>query len=467
MVALSIAKLRVGAEAYQLSGVAQSLQDYYTGNGEAPGQWIGHGSPTLGLTGDVKPEDLRAVLAGLTPGGSGLSPNGTPPLTHPRRVPGFDLTFKIPKSVSVLYAVSDDPQVQGAIIHAGNTAVEQAINWLEKEAIRVRRGSNNQPWVTAQRNAGNTTAGIQELPTRGLIAASFRHRTSRAGDPFLHWHVLAANMVQGEDGKWSSFVHPNMYQHARAAGEIFQTIVRDELTRTLGLQWQPGNHVHEVAGIPDQILRTFSKRRAEIEAWTTATGTPDDPAGNQAAALATRKTKAEKETSIGLSQRWRHEATEAGWGPEQADQLLRTGQAHEPAEYGTGVWRLPDVWFDPDGTAQHYERIVDPEEWIRTVLRQDLTANRTTFTKADISQAVANRLGQGATLQTVERVTSRVLASTQTLPRSVCIKPRGHRSANHAWTIGSDTDSTALEVGGGRLGHVTISKRIEGLLFPR
>ena len=37
---LSIAKLRVGQEAYQLSGVAQSLDDYYTGAGETAGRWV-------------------------------------------------------------------------------------------------------------------------------------------------------------------------------------------------------------------------------------------------------------------------------------------------------------------------------------------------------------------------------------------------------------------------------------------
>ena len=41
MLVLSIAKLRVGQEAYQLSGVAQSLDDYYTGAGEASGRWVG------------------------------------------------------------------------------------------------------------------------------------------------------------------------------------------------------------------------------------------------------------------------------------------------------------------------------------------------------------------------------------------------------------------------------------------
>lgn len=157
----------------------------------------------------------------MAPNAGGLSPNGTPPTTHPRRVPGFDLTFKAPKSVSVLYAISDDPRVQGAILDATNTALRDTISWLEREAIRVRRGSNDRPYVDTQARVGNFDAGIRELETTGLIAASFRHRTSRAGDLYLHWHVLAANMAQGTDGKWSSIVHPELYRNARAAGEIF------------------------------------------------------------------------------------------------------------------------------------------------------------------------------------------------------------------------------------------------------
>jgi 2-phosphosulfolactate phosphatase len=68
-------KLRVGAEAYYLSQVARGLDEYYTGAGEAPGVWTGGGIGALGLTGEVDPADLRAVLAGLVPG-TGLSPNG-------------------------------------------------------------------------------------------------------------------------------------------------------------------------------------------------------------------------------------------------------------------------------------------------------------------------------------------------------------------------------------------------------
>lgn len=75
-------KLRVGAEAYYLSQVARGLDEYYTGAGEAAGVWLGGGIDALGLTGEVDPVDLRAVLAGLGPG-TGLTPNGATLRPHP------------------------------------------------------------------------------------------------------------------------------------------------------------------------------------------------------------------------------------------------------------------------------------------------------------------------------------------------------------------------------------------------
>src|SRR3954452_1749286 len=107
-VVMSIWKLRVGAEAYYLAQVANGLEDYYTGRGEDTGRWLGAGSSGLGLElgGRADGGDLRAVLAGLQPG-AGQSPNGGAPVVHRRRIPGFDLTFAAPKSVSVLYGLGD------------------------------------------------------------------------------------------------------------------------------------------------------------------------------------------------------------------------------------------------------------------------------------------------------------------------------------------------------------------------
>ncbi len=107
------------------------------------GRWLGTAATGLGLSlaDPVVGDDLRAVLAGLQPG-TGQSPNGGPPTVFKGRVPGFDLTFAAPKSVSVLYALGD-PLVESVVVAAHDRAVDAALAWLEREACFVRRGSNN------------------------------------------------------------------------------------------------------------------------------------------------------------------------------------------------------------------------------------------------------------------------------------------------------------------------------------
>jgi conjugative relaxase-like TrwC/TraI family protein len=424
---LSIAKLRVGAEAYQLTGVAQSLDDYYTGAGEAAGWWAGTGATVLDLNGDVAGDDLRAVLAGMQPGTGGLSPNGEAIRPHPRRVPGFDLTFKAPKSASVLYAISDDPRVQGAIIDASEAALRDTLGWLEREAMAVRRGSDDRRYLA---NLDPGTAAVKAIRVeRGadLVAAVFRHRTSRAGDPLLHWHVLIPNMVRGADGRWSAFVHPDLYRLQRAAGEVFQAALRDELTRRLGVQWRPGRHVGEITGIPQTVLDGFSKRSAEIDAWLDDHDRSHDPASRQEAVLATRRGKAEMEGAR-LDLGWKLEGASLGFGPDQAEALIaecRTVDTEQPQ-----VWSLPELSATSDGTPYTHAQLTSIEGWVTDLLQRDLLTSDATFTLPDVYQAVAHRLGAGATVATIDRVAATVLASNQVL----ALAPR-HRGDTFArWT---------------------------------
>jgi conjugative relaxase-like TrwC/TraI family protein len=169
-VMLSLWKLRVGAEAYYLAQVASGLNDYYSGRGETAGEWLGCASTALGLSGEVSGEDLRAVLAGLNPG-TGESPKGERLRVWKNRVPGFDLTFSAPKSMSVVYALGD-PLVRAAVVDAHNTAVAEALGWLEREACWVRRGSNN----AAAYRGDPEGFGTRRLRGAGFVAAGFRHR---------------------------------------------------------------------------------------------------------------------------------------------------------------------------------------------------------------------------------------------------------------------------------------------------
>ena len=70
---LSIGKLGVaGGADYYLDKVANSVDDYYLGRGEAPGQWIGAAAERLGLAGEVDADALRNLLAGMSASGEDL-----------------------------------------------------------------------------------------------------------------------------------------------------------------------------------------------------------------------------------------------------------------------------------------------------------------------------------------------------------------------------------------------------------
>jgi len=179
---LNIGKLAPGGESYYLETVASGMEDYYTGAGEAPGYWLGAAACRLGLSGRVAPEALRAVL-GAT------DPSTGEPLTgrmSRRSVPGFDCTFRAPKSVSLLYGLGDIA-TSTAVRDAHEAAVAAAVGYLETHAGFSRRGHG----------------GGDRVQVDGFVVAAFRHRTSRAGDPLLHTHVLVANVGRAvDDGAW-------------------------------------------------------------------------------------------------------------------------------------------------------------------------------------------------------------------------------------------------------------------------
>src|SRR5262245_405160 len=98
---MSIGKLVAGPGAgrYYIDQVAQGREDYYAGEGEAAGLWMGTGAALLGLSSEVGEEELAQLLEGRDPS-SGLLLR---PLRSSSPVAGFDLTLRAPKSVSVLF----------------------------------------------------------------------------------------------------------------------------------------------------------------------------------------------------------------------------------------------------------------------------------------------------------------------------------------------------------------------------
>lgn len=307
-----------------------ALADYYSAKGETPGVWVGSG--LAGITG-IEPGDVvtaeqmlqlfghgldpvsgerlgrpyrlydnqladdfraevglrtRALNAGneLTPPASradirtrarteiareffaeehGRAPSNPRELdaalkrySRPARaaVAGFDLTFSPVKSVSTLWAVAPS-HVSAVIEQAHNAAVSDALSFIEREALFTREGLD----------------GARQVETRGLLAAAFTHRDSRAGDPDIHTHVAVANKVQTTTGKWLAIYGRVLYESAVAASETYNTALEYHLSERLGVRFaarpdakRGKRPVREIVGVDPSLNQEWSKRRRDIDA---------------------------------------------------------------------------------------------------------------------------------------------------------------------------------------------------------
>jgi conjugative relaxase-like TrwC/TraI family protein len=379
---LSIGKLGVGQENYYLEKVAEGAEDYYSGEGEEPGQWMGDAARELGLSGEVEPDQLVAMLTGMNPATG--EPLGLRAVAGRGAVPGFDLTFSAPKSVSLTWALGGK-EVAAEVKAAHQRSVEAALNYMQREACWTRRGAG----------------GAEFLKGNGYLAAGYPHRSSRNGDPQLHTHVLIANATKGPDSKWTRLYHPAIYDHAKTAGYIYEAHLRHELTQTLGIEWQQvRNGIAEIKGFKDEWLKTFSTRRAEI---LEAAGADASARARQVVTLTTRDAKEKGLASESLRERWRSKAEEIGLDREAI--ALTMGREAELASRPT--------------LAQ---------------LDRQVTAHASHFDRRDAIQAVANLLPNGAPAHEVESAADAFLDSESVV--RVAETPKGLRfTTTRIWAL--------------------------------
>ena len=297
---LSIGK--IANPEYVLGSIAQSLEEYYLGHGEATGVWLGSGRAHFGLEGTVDAGTLRAVIAGEDPA------TGAQLAAKNRRIAGYDLCFRAPKSVSLLFGLGD-PDLSRVVRNCHDQAVEAGLDYMERAAGWTRRGKD----------------GVRMERSSKFISAAFRHRTSREGDPHLHTHVVTANMVHNQDGTRTTLDGRVVYRHSKAGGCIYEAELRRLLTLRLGIEWGPVKEgIADVAAMPAEVLRHFSKRRAQIEAQLQELGF-SSPKAAEIAALDTRKPKDLGHSPVSLRDRWVEEARALGYEPDQLPELLDRG----------------------------------------------------------------------------------------------------------------------------------------------
>ncbi|WP_062389920.1 MobF family relaxase [Demequina iriomotensis] len=227
-----------------------------------------------------------------------------------RAVAGYDFTFSIPKSASVLWAVAD-ADTQAIIAKAHHAAVSDVVAVMEREVAATRAGATPGDGAVAQ------------LDVTGLIATAFDHFDSRASDPHLHTHVVVSNKVRTAlDGKWRSLDSRPLHGATVALSELHEALFADRLTRALGVEWEQRargrdrNPTWAITTVPEALVDEFSDRarhieveaRRLVEEWTATHGRRPSRATiiklRQQATLATRPQK-QARSLADLTAEWR------------------------------------------------------------------------------------------------------------------------------------------------------------------
>ena len=328
---LTVHTVRLGGHGYYVDDLVPGRAEGSLLAGERPGVWAGAGAVDLGLVGEVDGPSFAAVLAGRDPrSGAELGP------TQARarvRVAAYDLTFAAPKSVSLLQALAPGE--------------------------------------------------VRLLPSTGMAAGAFLHRTSRALDPHLHTHVVVANVARGVDGAWSAVDGRRLFSHVRTAGQLYRSHLRRELTDRLGAGWEVTERgMGDVVGVDPALRHLFSVRRAGIAEHL---GRRPGRSSCSVAFFATRPSKDRAATVEALRPEWRRRAADFG---------------HDLGALGAVVGR----GLGPDR--------VEPFDPRR--LADALTAtgrSGRTLSRRDVEGLVAGAHVGGARVDHVEAMADRLLAS--------------------------------------------------------
>ncbi len=219
--------------------------DYYSQGRGTVGSWGGKGASRLRLKGIVKRPSFGRLCENLDPR------TGTPVTVRMRSkgTVGYDFIFSGPKSVSLLYGMSGD---QG-ILAAFRAAVDESMREMEGEMkTRVRRCRQD-----TERTTGN------------MVWAEFIHTTScpvgGRCDPQLHAYIFVFNMTwDEEEERWKAGKFESLKKDAPYFEAAFRVRLAGKL-QDLGFGIERNGKDFEIAGIPLDVLKRFSRRTALIE----------------------------------------------------------------------------------------------------------------------------------------------------------------------------------------------------------
>ena len=257
--------------------------DYYAEGQEIVGRWGGRGGQNAGPGGPGLEAGVQRPVRESRPA------HGRPAdaRTKDDRTVGYDFTWSVPKSVSLLYALTEDQEVLAAF----RDSVHETMGDIEAEMkARVRKDGRNE-----ERTTGNLAYG------------EFVHFTSRpvqgVPDPQLHAHCFVFNATfDAEERQWKAGQFRDLKRDAPYWQAAFRVRLANRL-QALGYAIDRKRDDFEIAGVSPATIRRFSRRTDKIEELAREKGIEDPEAKARLGALS-RERKDKSLSWAELTQEW-------------------------------------------------------------------------------------------------------------------------------------------------------------------
>lgn len=254
----------IGTQKYFETVLTQS--DYYLGQ-EVTGHWHGQGTMILGIGkgAQVERQAFVDLLHGLHP----LTGQKLTQRIRKDRRPGMDLTFSVPKSVSLAWAINDDDKIIECLQQAVHETMKRDIEPLMHR--RVRKGM--------------LAKSREKKRTGKLLYADFLHKTSRPvdgeADPHLHIHAFVMNWTEDEGTYYAAELEEIVRQRPSLQAKFEARLAR--LLEQLGYKVEEVRYLQsgrlkrgwELVGIARETIEKFSRRTAQIEQFAEDNGIED------------------------------------------------------------------------------------------------------------------------------------------------------------------------------------------------
>jgi conjugative relaxase-like TrwC/TraI family protein len=214
-------------------------------NPEKRGTWGGLGAERLGLRGEVS----RAAFLALSMNQDPVTGTRLTIRTKKNRTTGYDITFDVPKSLSLYLAETGDKQVERMILESFKETMAEVELYMQ---TRVRKDGIKDE----RRDTGNMTY------------AWYTHHLARPVngrvDPQHHIQAFVFNATfDPVEGRWKA----GSFMKIKSTAPVFQKAFHNRVASKLeaaGFKIRRTEHAFELSNVSRELIERFSKRTMAV-----------------------------------------------------------------------------------------------------------------------------------------------------------------------------------------------------------